>query len=883
MKEAVSRDIDLLTGDPCQSPQTSALSLDQLFDLNKSTLPSTRTPPVRKVRFAGYKRNSTDEQTEDSQPRQTHAIEEYALRTGLQRALDDFVDLGKSGTTVDGREGFHALIRAVTQKVIDVVVVEDLDRFSRNLRDAITYFRYIEHHGAELHSTRCGRLNEDLVAFYAMMAQKGRDAIVGTLLEGRFSSARKGNPISLPYGYRYHPTKRSVVQVVPERAEIVRRISRESAAGVGSVTIAAGLNRDKIPSPTACSYIDSGEPVPENVPLWSGGQIRAILRNTKYVGEVLYGRRKQFKDPETKKVTRLRRHADDVARGHAPNLQIMPLDLWIAGRAGLDQRGFAVIPGRQCQTYLLTPLTECFHCGSRMRIRSNRNNIRYYQCTGTHGATDKGCTQRRLRADWVEREVIEVLEENLIGSPEAAAFRAEYTATRTTTTDYRKEAINKLERDIRDLEGWFKAEMRNAVALKGIPDDLVIAVREEQNARLRALKQQRQALTEPLVVDSSLERLDTLEKGFAHLKARAPFKIVSSEDMALADAVRRFVHKITISDADSDGARAITVVLDLSQRVSPDGDPDPSRLITVVRKIRPDKLFAASAETRAVMVKEETQQAADAGVHDLAEDVWNAIREFTTSEKIATLIGEPKRLLDGMMWYLKVRSASIDRLPARFGKSGAFRKAVRHLVYSGAWDKILETLDSRFPEVLRGCNVQRLSTRRWCAGRRAEPLSMESLRDQRSELDLLLSESTDPHELRRVRSAIAFLDGKASREIANAEGVSINVAYNDVLRFRCGGARSLLKKTASPTRASRGLLSDAHVEELLAIVEHGHSPYRPGRPITRGEIIRVCQERFGVTYSPGGVTDLLQRRGINLKHIADRVLKEKLDSARRQA
>jgi DNA invertase Pin-like site-specific DNA recombinase len=69
----------------------------------------------RKILFTGYRRDSTDDQSENSQPRQEHAIENYAEDNCLERALHDFVDLGKSGTTVVGREQFHALMRAVAE------------------------------------------------------------------------------------------------------------------------------------------------------------------------------------------------------------------------------------------------------------------------------------------------------------------------------------------------------------------------------------------------------------------------------------------------------------------------------------------------------------------------------------------------------------------------------------------------------------------------------------------------------------------------------------------------------------------------------------------------------------------------------------------------
>jgi transposase len=194
-----------------------------------------------------------------------------------------------------------------------------------------------------------------------------------------------------------------------------------------------------------------------------------------------------------------------------------------------------------------------------------------------------------------------------------------------------------------------------------------------------------------------------------------------------------------------------------------------------------------------------------------------------------------------------------------------FRKAIRRLVYSGAWDKIVKTLQDR-----------------WGAGRSPLPNDQLGLINERGELERLLTERSDPIELRRIRSALAYLDGKTTGEIANQEQVSKCTAYEDISTFRHGGASGLIKKFSS-TRSARGLLSDTQLAELLTIVYDGHSPYRPGRPITRGEIIRVCQERFGVIYTPGGITDMLQRRGIDLKKNAERIFAEKMKAAQQAA
>jgi hypothetical protein len=56
-------------------------------------------------------------------------------------------------------------------------------------------------------------------------------------------------------------------------AEIVKRIFREYLGGKGSTAIAKGLNKDNIPSITGTT--------------WLGSSIRRMLKNEKYIGDVL--------------------------------------------------------------------------------------------------------------------------------------------------------------------------------------------------------------------------------------------------------------------------------------------------------------------------------------------------------------------------------------------------------------------------------------------------------------------------------------------------------------------------------------------------------------------------------------------------------------------
>jgi hypothetical protein len=513
------------------------------------------------------------------------------------------------------------------------------------------------------------------------------------------------------------------------------------------------------------------------------------------------------------------RHHDDIAHSRSPQLQIVSYDLWIAGRMALDRRGFSVVGSTKSNTYLLALLTQCDRCGTRMRIfaHSDIPEKKYYDCRRAYGAS-KGCTQIRIRADWVEKAVIHAVQERLVGSPDAADFRAAYDAECRTKRNYRTEAIEKLNREIYEIEEWFEAELRNAVALQGIPSNIVLAYREKERLRLAGLKQLRQALMDEPLGASSVEKLDALEKEIAHLKSKTPLKIVTSEDAALAEAFRRFVRKVEIGDSDRDGARTITVIMDLTHQSIAEAEPSQVCNIAVECKVCPGELSAAERNARAVRIAEELKRAGEDTTYDIPEDAWREIRDLAAEERVVLRVGDPKRVLNGVLWYLRTRGAKFENLPIRFGEPGAFRSALRRLIYCGAWDNIVEILQHRFPNVLRGCNVQRLAGTHW--SRRGASIIKASLvlEVERPKLESLLQERTDRLELRRMRSAREYLDGKSISEIARQEQISKTTVRTTLVRFSHGGARGLLNKAKSRTRASRALLSAVQLRELIAIV-----------------------------------------------------------------
>lgn len=128
---------------------------------------------------------------------------------------------------------------------------------------------------------------------------------------------------TLPFGYKMHSGR---VMIESYTAEIVRLIFEAYLAGSTIEEIAKGLNCLQIPTPS-----DFSESRKEGVTEykvkksrnWSKSTVNRILKNTIYMGEIIYG--KQTRNQEGKRVP----WDNEVAIIDADNLAIIQKDKFI--------------------------------------------------------------------------------------------------------------------------------------------------------------------------------------------------------------------------------------------------------------------------------------------------------------------------------------------------------------------------------------------------------------------------------------------------------------------------------------------------------------------------------------------------------------------------
>ncbi|MFC0243919.1 recombinase family protein [Falsochrobactrum ovis] len=336
------------------------------------------------TRVALYARYSSDNQREASIEDQFRICREQAKREKW-KVVGTYKDAGISGASMILRPGIQMLLQDAQAGKFDVVLAEALDRISRDQADVATLFKHLKFAGvpvvtlaegeiSELHVGLKGTMN---ALFLKDLAAKTRRGIRGRVEEGKSGGG-------LCYGYRVVKQLdargdpiRGDRQIDAAEANVVRRIFREFAAGIGPRSIACRLNEEGVPGP-------NGKP-------WSDTTIRGhvkrgtgIINNELYIGRLIWNRLRYVKDPSTgKRVSRLNPVAEWIVR-EVPELRIVDDQLWqaVRTRQGEIAEKFANVTeavrahhkknrlnGARRPKSLLSGLVFCGCCGGPYSLR----------------------------------------------------------------------------------------------------------------------------------------------------------------------------------------------------------------------------------------------------------------------------------------------------------------------------------------------------------------------------------------------------------------------------------------------------------------------------------------------------------------------------------
>jgi DNA invertase Pin-like site-specific DNA recombinase len=353
------------------------------------------------TRAAIYARFSSEQQNERSCQDQIDMCRVWAERQGLA-VVDTFRDEAISGASTINRLGLAQLLRAAKLGQFNVLVCEDLDRISRKqadlhrIRDELTFL------GISIMTVSDGIVTAMSAGLKGLMSEMFLTDLANKTRRGlraRVSAGASGGGKS--YGYDTVPGKPGEHTINQREAAIVLRIFKEYLGGTAPRSIAGRLNADRIAGPRGGKW---------NSSTINGSKSRqnGILQNRLYVGEIVWNRQRFIKDPASGKRVSRPNPESEWMRVNAPELTIVPLDLFDAVAARKETRTFVKTPAPMKPKHLLSGLIKCGCCGASYTV-IGRDRL---GCAGFRERKD--CTNNRtVERSHIEGRVLKALQERL--------------------------------------------------------------------------------------------------------------------------------------------------------------------------------------------------------------------------------------------------------------------------------------------------------------------------------------------------------------------------------------------------------------------------------------------------------------------------------------
>ena len=319
---------------------------------------------IKKLRVAAYCRVSTETEEQNlSYEVQVAHYTEYIKKNTEWEFAGIFADDGITGTNTKKREEFNRMIEECMEGNIDLVITKSISRFARNTLDCLKYIRQLKEKNIAVYFEKenintMDAKGEVLLTIMASLAQQESQSLSQNVKLGLQYRYQQGKvQVNHNRFMGYTKDEEGNLIIVPEEAEIIKRIYREYLEGKSLVGIGRDLEKDGI-------LTAAGKP------RWRPETIKKILLNEKYIGDALL--QKTFTvDFLTKKRVKNEGHVPQyyVENSHEA---IIPKELYLQAQEELHRRNNIYTGADKSKRiysskYALSAVTFCGDCGDIYR------------------------------------------------------------------------------------------------------------------------------------------------------------------------------------------------------------------------------------------------------------------------------------------------------------------------------------------------------------------------------------------------------------------------------------------------------------------------------------------------------------------------------------
>ena len=356
----------------------------------------------RKIKVAAYARVSSDKDAAfHSLEAQRGYYEAYVAAHPDWELVGLYSDNGITGTTIN-RPEFQRMLEDCRDGKVDLVITKSVTRFARNTVILLETVRELKGLGVDcyfekedMHSiSPDGELLLTLLAMYAEEEARSASENQKWRVRRKFEN---GEPwVGDMLGYRLVEGE---LRIVPEEAEIVRKIFKMYLSGMGMSKIASELTREGV-------HTRFGNHWPRNT-------IRGILKNEKYTGDMILQKtyNVDFRT-KAKKVNKGERRQYYVENSHD---EIISKEVFEAVRQEEERRRKKYKPlhtNHSNTVHLFTGMIQCGLCEhSYIYRQTNRGkyNQAVYQCNGFETLGKSYCPSQKIPEPILIEKTKEVL------------------------------------------------------------------------------------------------------------------------------------------------------------------------------------------------------------------------------------------------------------------------------------------------------------------------------------------------------------------------------------------------------------------------------------------------------------------------------------------
>lgn len=346
------------------------------------------------IRVASYCRVSTDKEDQaNSFDAQQRYFKEYIDRQLGWELYRVYADEGITGTSTQKRVQFNKMVQDAYAGKFELIITKEISRFSRNILDTISYTRDLRAIGVGVlfMTENLNTMNpesEMLLTFMGTIAQE----------ESRRTSIRVkwGQTRQMEQGVVFGPSLLGYdvtdgkIRIDPDEADLVRLIFRQyGVEKKGTSAIARNLREAGCRTHTGNTD-------------WSASHIIKILRNEKYVGDLV---QKKSITPNYLTHQKKANHGEEeLVVIHDHHEPIISRELWTTVQTELAKRNKRAAESTgHSNRYIFSGKIKCGNCGSsyvgRYKYLKDGAKIRRWSCATSTSQGSAACNIGKLIRD----------------------------------------------------------------------------------------------------------------------------------------------------------------------------------------------------------------------------------------------------------------------------------------------------------------------------------------------------------------------------------------------------------------------------------------------------------------------------------------------------